>query len=179
MQKEVQEAEAKLDADKSNTDERKKKGAGEHATRKRNEEQLHETMDKQIDQKATQNSSCGDYEEYHDAMGFDSRGNRRSQHHISFFKKEVESMLQGIEEHLEPTVAVTGNAYEIQDSLPADLQFAPNLRMAAERLGNSTAAHELFGMEFVDHFVTSRLWEAREYERHVNSWQLERYFEII
>ena len=87
--------------------------------------------------------------------------------------------LQGLEEHLEPTVAVTGNAYEIQDSLPADLQFAPNLRMAAERLGNSTVAHELFGIEFVDHFVTSRLWEAREYERHVNSWQLERYFEII
>ncbi|NKC01130.1 MAG: glutamine synthetase [Pseudomonadales bacterium] len=87
--------------------------------------------------------------------------------------------LQGIEESLEPTAAVSGNAYEIQDSLPADLQFSPNLRMAAERLGKSTKANDVFGMEFVDHFVTSRLWEAREYERHVNSWQLERYFEII
>jgi len=25
----------------------------------------------------------------------------------------------------------------------------------------------------------SRYWECREYERNLNSWQLERYFEII
>jgi len=46
-------------------------------------------------------------------------------------------------------------------------------------LRRSPAAIESFGAEFVDHFVMSRLWEVREYERHVNSWQLERYFEII
>ena len=87
--------------------------------------------------------------------------------------------LQGVEEKLEPNAAVAGNAYDIQDSLPEDMQFAVNLRDAANRLQQSEAAKVQFGHEFVDHFVMSRLWEAREYERHVNSWQLERYFEII
>ena len=32
--------------------------------------------------------------------------------------------------------------------------------------------------DFVEHFAMSRHRESREYERHVNSWQLERYFEI-
>ena len=49
VQKEVQEAEAKLETDKANTEERKKKGFDEHAIRKRNEEQLHELMDRQIE----------------------------------------------------------------------------------------------------------------------------------
>ena len=85
----------------------------------------------------------------------------------------------GIEEKLEPNAAVAGNAYDIQDALPAELQFPTNLRDAASRMARSESAIEVFGAEFVDHFVMSRLWEAREYERHVNSWQLERYFEII
>ena len=85
----------------------------------------------------------------------------------------------GIEEKLEPNAAVVGNAYDIQDALPAELQFPTNLRDAASRMARSESAIEVFGAEFVDHFVMSRLWEAREYERHVNSWQLERYFEII
>ena len=40
-------------------------------------------------------------------------------------------------------------------------------------------ARRLFGEEFVEHFAMSRHWEFRECERHVNSWQLERYFEIV
>ncbi len=87
--------------------------------------------------------------------------------------------LAGIEERLEPGAAVAGNAYDVQDSLPPDQQFPTSLREAAERLAGSDAARSWFGAEFVDHFVMSRLWECREYERHVNSWQLERYFEII
>jgi glutamine synthetase len=86
---------------------------------------------------------------------------------------------RGIEEKLEPTAAVSGNAYDIQDALPEELQFPSTLRGAAERMSRSAAAVESFGADFVDHFVMSRLWESREYERHVNSWQLERYFEVI
>jgi len=38
---------------------------------------------------------------------------------------------------------------------------------------------DLFGDEFVDHYVSSREWEVREYEKFVTGWQLNRYFEII
>ena len=86
---------------------------------------------------------------------------------------------RGIAEKLEPTAAVTGNAYDIQASLPQEMQFPATLRDAAGRMSRSTAAAESFGADFVEHFVMSRLWESREYERHVNSWQLERYFEVI
>ncbi len=85
----------------------------------------------------------------------------------------------GIAERLEPTAPVVGNAYDVQDSLPLDQQFPSNLRAAALRLRDSNIAADYFGEVFVDHFVTTRLWECAEYERHVNSWQLERYFEIV
>ena len=45
--------------------------------------------------------------------------------------------------------------------------------------GFPDARYRLPGGEFVDHPAMSRHWESREYERHVNGWQLERYFEII
>lgn len=87
--------------------------------------------------------------------------------------------LQGIVDQLEPTPPVQGNAYDVQDDLPPGQQFPSNLRSAAERLSKSQVAVDYFGQEFVDHFVMSRLWECSEYDRHVNSWQLQRYFEII
>lgn len=85
----------------------------------------------------------------------------------------------GIEGKLEPTAPVQGNAYDVQDNLPSEMQFAANLRDAAMIFQGSAAAREVFGVEFVEHFAMSRLWEVREYERHVNDWQLDRYFEII
>lgn len=87
--------------------------------------------------------------------------------------------LQGIEEELAPSPPVAGNAYEAEGNLPETHRFPGQLRAAAERLSGSASARRLFGDAFVEHFVRSRLWECREYERHVNSWQLERYFEII
>ncbi|XOV84506.1 MAG: glutamine synthetase family protein [bacterium] len=87
--------------------------------------------------------------------------------------------LKGMEEKLEPQAPVQGNAYEIQDSLPAVDQFATNLRAAAQNLAASTMAVDYFGEAFVEHFVMTRLWECAEYDRNINSWQLGRYFEII
>ncbi|MCR9261112.1 MAG: glutamine synthetase family protein [Pseudomonadaceae bacterium] len=87
--------------------------------------------------------------------------------------------LQGIEEKLEPGKPVEGNAYDLQDSLPAAKQFPGNLRTAAQNLAASTIAVEHFGEAFVEHFVMSRLWECDQYDRNINSWQLGRYFEII
>lgn len=53
------------------------------------------------------------------------------------------------------------------------------LREATERLAESSTARTLFGAEFVDHYVRTRDWEARLYERAVTDWELQRYFEVI
>jgi glutamine synthetase len=87
--------------------------------------------------------------------------------------------LLGVIEKLEPGEPVTGNAYDVADRMEGPGRFPVDLRQAAERLSASSAARRLFGEAFVDHFVSSRLWEAREYTRSLNDWQLERYFEII
>lgn len=87
--------------------------------------------------------------------------------------------LAGIRDGLELPEPVTGNAYEIEDSLPEALQFPGNLRDATRCFESSDIARQMFGDAFVEHFAASRHWEARECERHVNDWQLERYFEII
>lgn len=87
--------------------------------------------------------------------------------------------LKGIEEKLTLGDPVNGNAYEIQESLPDELQFPTNLRDATRLFDQSQEARELFGDEFVDHYVSSREWEVREYEKFVTNWQLQRYFEII
>ena len=91
----------------------------------------------------------------------------------------VAASLQGIEEELQPGEAVVGNAYDVEDGLAEHRRFPRQLRAAADRLHAAPGARRLLGDEFVDHYAMSRRWESREYERHVNSWQLERYFEII
>ncbi len=87
------------------------------------------------------------------------------------------SGLWGIENKMEPTAPVVGNAYEQEfgtaQSLPQTLYDA------AERLGTSTAATELFGTEFVEHYMHSRQWEEREFRKAITDWELARYFEII
>ena len=87
--------------------------------------------------------------------------------------------LLGIKEQLPLQTPITGNAYGVQDDLPESDQLPGNLRDATRDLTESEAARSIFGDDFIDHFVASRDWEVREYERHVNDWQLKRYFEII
>lgn len=53
------------------------------------------------------------------------------------------------------------------------------LREATERLKTSKAARALFGEPFVDHYVRTREWEVREYDKAVTDWELSRYFEVI
>lgn len=84
------------------------------------------------------------------------------------------SGLHGIENELEPSAPVAGNAYELADDvLPATLWEA------AQRLRRSAAASDLLGHDFVDHFASSREWEEREFRRSVTNWELARYFEAI
>ena len=84
--------------------------------------------------------------------------------------------LYGIEKGLgleEPPVK--GSSYrEAQgERLPRDLHEATT------RLSGSKLARELLGDAMVDHFVTTRLWEWKQFGNAVTDWELRRYFEII
>ncbi|HWV37106.1 MAG TPA: glutamine synthetase family protein [Vulgatibacter sp.] len=82
--------------------------------------------------------------------------------------------LYGIERGLEPPAGVRADATAMQaPALPRTLDEA------VARLEESARARELLGDDFVDHFVRTRQWEARQYQQAVTSWELERYFEII
>ncbi len=91
----------------------------------------------------------------------------------------ISAGLLGIENGLPPTAAIKGNAYEQEDSLPGELQLASNLRDAVTDFKACSAVEQVFGSQFSQHFIASRLWEVREYEKQVTDWQLQRYFEII
>ena len=85
----------------------------------------------------------------------------------------------GMRKKLLPDEPVLGNAYEAEDDLSSEYHFASDLMSSARRFATSSAAKEQFGETFVAHFAMTREWEAREYHRTINSWQLERYFEIV
>jgi glutamine synthetase len=83
--------------------------------------------------------------------------------------------LWGIRNRVEPPPACEGNGY-------SDRQAAPlprSLKDAVELLRRSERARELLGEGFVDHFVRTREWEIRQFERAVTTWELERYLELI
>lgn len=84
--------------------------------------------------------------------------------------------LYGIENKLELKDApVAGNAYEDKDAP----RLEKNLFDSANLMKGSEIAGKLFGPEFVDHFTDTRLWEWKQANQAVTSWELERYFEII
>lgn len=85
--------------------------------------------------------------------------------------------LYGIENKIEPEAALEGNAYE--QTPPPELTLPATLREAAQCLRSSEAARAMLGNDFVDHFVATREWEAREFQKHVTDWERNRYFEII
>ncbi len=87
------------------------------------------------------------------------------------------SGLWGIENKIEPDDGIVGNAYDHKFS--EDRQLPRTLFEAAGRLKTSTAAVELFGNEFVEHYAATREWEEREFRKAITDWEMERYFEII
>jgi glutamine synthetase len=81
--------------------------------------------------------------------------------------------LWGIENEVEPPPACAGNGYAAEAApLPR------SLREAVELLRRSARAREILGEGFVDHFVRTREWEVRRFERAVTTWELERYLEL-
>ncbi|RCK51183.1 glutamine synthetase [Thalassospira profundimaris] len=89
----------------------------------------------------------------------------------------IGSGLWGIENKIEPTAPVTGNAYE--QEFPDELTIPATLYEAAGRLRKSDAANALFGEKFVEHYAQSREWEEREFRKAITDWEMQRYFEII
>jgi len=86
------------------------------------------------------------------------------------------SGLYGIKNRLKLEIPESGgNAYEQANAV----KLPVSLEDAASNMRRSAVARELFGENFVDHFVSTREWECREFARTVTSWELKRYFEII
>lgn len=86
------------------------------------------------------------------------------------------SGLYGIKNKLKLDVPETkGNGYkDVKNG-----KLASNLSEATRLMAGSDIPKELFGKEFIDHFVRTREWEWREFSRQVTDWELKRYFEII
>jgi glutamine synthetase len=85
------------------------------------------------------------------------------------------SGLDGIEKKMELPPEATGDA-------SGAAAFAPlprSLREATRMLAEYKPARALLGEGFVEHYVRTRDWEARQYERAVTDWELRRYFEIL
>jgi glutamine synthetase len=93
------------------------------------------------------------------------------------FAAAIGSGLWGIENRIEPTAPIEGNAYERR--FPAKMSLPSTLWDAAQRLKASKPARALFGDAFVDHYAATREWEERESRKAITDWQLRRYFEII
>ena len=87
------------------------------------------------------------------------------------------SGLWGIEHKIEPDAPISGNAYAVTH--PAERALPRTLSEAADRLIASSAARNLFGDVFVDHYAMTRHWEEREFRKAITDWELARYFEII
>jgi glutamine synthetase len=83
--------------------------------------------------------------------------------------------LYGIENAIDPGAPITGDAGdgEERDRLPRTLAEATAL------LAESQKMRKILGEGFVDHYVRTRQWEVRQYERAVTDWELARYFESI
>lgn len=82
--------------------------------------------------------------------------------------------LWGVEKGLTPPAETRGDA-----GVDGAGRLPRTLREANERLAASKAARALFGETFVDHYVRTRDWEVREYDKAVTDWELSRYFEVI
>jgi len=85
------------------------------------------------------------------------------------------SGLWGLENGIEPPPVANGDASFAEKLAP----LPRTLKDATAALSASKRAREILGEGFVDHYVRTRDWEVRQYERAVTDWELRRYFESI
>ena len=92
--------------------------------------------------------------------------------------------LYGIEHKLELPPRLDGNAYDpatVANALATGQirALAHNLTTATDLLENSEIAREYLGPDFVEHFVSTRRWEVKAYEKAVTNWDRRRYLELV
>jgi glutamine synthetase len=54
-----------------------------------------------------------------------------------------------------------------------------SLAEATRLLNSSEVARDWLGNDFIDHYVATREWEVRQFEKAVTDWELARYLESI
>lgn len=127
--------------------------------------------------------------------GFDNRTTALRVLHPSNKYTRLETRIPGADNnpYLGMAAALASGLYGIKHKLALDIpptvgngyqdtkngKIWPNLYEAATAMKNSELAQELFGSAFVEHFTQTRLWEWKQYAKHVSDWELKRYFEII
>ncbi len=84
--------------------------------------------------------------------------------------------MHGVENTLEPPPPVAGDATDAGAETPA---LPLTLDEAIDALWASERAREILGEPFIDHYLRTREWEARQYRRSVSEWELRRYFEAV
>ncbi|HTN91522.1 MAG TPA: glutamine synthetase, partial [Sorangium sp.] len=84
--------------------------------------------------------------------------------------------LHGIENGVEPPPQASGDASSAESSR---LSLPRTLAEATRMLAASQKARDILGERFVEHYVKTRDWEVRQYERAVTDWELKRYFEAV
>lgn len=100
------------------------------------------------------------------------------------FAALLASGLYGIEHELELPPRLDGNAYDpaaVSQALASGQikSLARNLTTATDLLEQSEFAHTYLGEDFIEHFVATRRWEVKEYEKAVTNWDRRRYLELI
>jgi glutamine synthetase len=85
--------------------------------------------------------------------------------------------LWGIENAAEPPPESKGDASA--NAAESELALPRTLREATNRLSRCAEAPKVLDAAFVDHYVRTRDWEARQYEKAVTEWELRRYFEAV
>jgi glutamine synthetase len=100
------------------------------------------------------------------------------------FAALLASGLSGIEQKLTLPARLDGNAYDSATVAQALANgqiksLARNLNTATDLLEASEFARQYLGEEFVEHFVATRRWEIKEYEKAVTNWERRRYLELI
>ena len=91
--------------------------------------------------------------------------------------------IYGIENKLELSPMVEGNAYDLETS-PDNVELPNTLEKSTNAFSKSKVMRELFGDVWVDHFTITREWETKCYKEQKKDdpdwfWMWDRYFEII
>ncbi|KYQ91189.1 glutamine synthetase type I [Tieghemostelium lacteum] len=73
---------------------------------------------------------------------------------------------------------IQGNSYDYYKKGQVS-RLPRTLNESTEALAKSKVAKELLGEDFVNHFVSTRRWEYRQFNNAVHPWEIERYLEII